>query len=209
MEAPIRILLVDDHDILRKGLRYLLGAHPQYQVVGEASEGITAVQMAEELKPDVILMDLEMPFKSGSEATAEILRSNPEIHILALTSFVDDSKVIPAAQAGVCGYVTKTSSPDELFLAIQQVYHGGTYFPATIIQQLANQKDVISLTNTLTKRELEVLTLVSEGLSNKDIASQLHLSPKTIEIYVSRLMNKLHLENRTQIALFARNAGLG
>jgi NarL family two-component system response regulator LiaR len=204
MEMPIRILIVDDHDILRKGLSYLFGAQPDILVIGEAANGVEAIHQAVALNPDVILMDLEMPGKDGVEAAREILHQNPRSRILVLTSFSDNRRISAIIQAGALGYITKTSSPEELLRAIRQIYRGETYFPSEIISKLVDRENLLDLIDTLTHREHDVLLLIGKGLSNKEIAENLFLSEKTIETYVTNILRKLRLENRTQAALFVQ-----
>jgi DNA-binding NarL/FixJ family response regulator len=208
MNKPVRILIVDDHEILRKGLSALFKSRKGYQVVAEAANGFEAVEQTALVLPDVILMDLIMPLKNGVEATKEIRLKFPSIAILALTSFDDDRNTLAAIRAGVNGYVLKTSSPDELLNAIQLVRQGGTYFPEKIFKQITRENDQNVQFELLTARELDVLRLLGKGYSNKEVATNLNLTLKTIEVHVSSILNKLNLENRTQAALFARDRGL-
>jgi NarL family two-component system response regulator LiaR len=208
----IRILIADDHAVVREGLRTLIGSEPDLRLVGEATDGEEAVQQAQSLRPDVILMDLLMPRKDGLEAIAEITEENPEARILVLTSFADDDKVFPAIKAGALGYVLKDSLPDQLLQAIHDVAQGVSSLHPTIalklIREINQPSDLPPVVDPLTKREVDVLKLVAQGLSNQQIAERLIISEWTVRKHVHNILDKLHLANRTQAALYALREGL-
>jgi NarL family two-component system response regulator LiaR len=212
MTETIRILIADDHAIVREGLRWLIDTEPGIELVGEAADGVEAVLKARSLQPDVILLDLVMPRKDGIEAIAEIKRENPEARILVLTSFAEDDKVFPAIQAGALGYLLKDSSPQELLKAIREVYQGESSLHPTIARKLIGElnrpSDLPATEEPLTEREVEVLSLVARGLSNQEIAERLVVSERTVRSHVSNILGKLHLANRTQAALYAVREGL-
>ena len=212
MTETIRILIADDHAIVREGLRALIDTKPDMELVGEAADGVEAVLKARSLQPDVILLDLVMPRKDGIEAIGEIKRENPEARILVLTSFAEDEKVFPAIQAGALGYLLKDSSPQELLKAIREVYRGeSSLHPAIarkLIRELNRPSDLPATEEPLTEREVEVLILVARGLSNQEIAERLVVSERTVRTHVSNILGKLHLANRTQAALYAVREGL-
>ena len=208
----IRVLIVDDHGIVRKGIRALLSEADGFEVVGEAGNGQEAVLRAEESSPDVILMDLLMPGMDGIEATRQIASRQPGARILVLTSFAADNKVFPAIKAGALGYLLKDSSPDELVRAIRQVHRGEPSLHPTIarklLQEIARPVDLQPAPETLTAREMEVLGLIAQGLSNQEIADRISVSEPTVRAHVSRILGKLHLASRTQAALYAVREGL-
>jgi NarL family two-component system response regulator LiaR len=212
MTETIRILIADDHAIVREGLRALIAAKPDMELVGEAADGVEAVLKARSLQPDVVLMDLVMPRKDGIEAIGEIKRENPEARILVLTSFAEDDKVFPAIKAGALGYLLKDSSPQELLQAIREVYRGESSLHPTIarklVRELSQPSDLPATEEPLTEREVEVLSLVARGLSNQEIADRLVVSERTVRTHVSNILDKLHLANRTQAALYAVREGL-
>jgi NarL family two-component system response regulator LiaR len=212
MTETIRILIADDHAIVREGLRALIGTKPDMELVGEAADGVEAVLKSRSLRPDVILLDLVMPRKDGIEAIGEIKRENPKARILVLTSFAEDEKVFPAIRAGALGYLLKDSSPQELLQAIREVYRGeSSLHPAIarkLIRELNRPSDLPATEEPLTEREVEVLILVARGLSNQEIAERLVVSERTVRTHVSNILGKLHLANRTQAALYAVREGL-
>jgi len=211
-DSRVRVLIVDDHVIVRKGIRALLSEADGFEVVGEASDGQEAVARAEECNPDVILMDLLMPVMGGIEATRQITSRQPKARILVLTSFAADNKVFPAIKAGAAGYLLKDSSPDELVRAIRQVHRGEPSLHPTIarklLQEIARPIDLQPAPEALTAREMEVLRSIAQGLSNQEIADQLMVSEPTVRAHVSRVLGKLHLASRTQAALYAVREGL-
>ncbi|HQY93297.1 MAG: response regulator transcription factor [Caldilinea sp.] len=208
----IRVMIVDDHAIVRKGIRALLTESGDFEIVAEAANGQEAVQRAEEAQPDVILMDLLMPGMDGIEATRQITSSQPKTRLLVLTSFAADNKLFPAIKAGALGYLLKDSSPEELLRAIRQVHRGEPALHPTIarklLQEIAHPADVEPAPEALTARELDVLRLIAQGLSNQEIADELVVSEATVRAHVSRILGKLHLASRTQAALYAVREGL-
>jgi NarL family two-component system response regulator LiaR len=210
--GAIRVLIVDDHAIVRKGICALLATEPGVHVVGEAHDGQEAIAQAERLEPDVVLMDLVMPGTDGLEATRRITARQPAVRVLVLTSFDGDDKVFPAIRAGALGYVLKDSGPGELVEAIEQVHRGESWLHPTIarklLQVMAGADDADGVADTLTNRELEVLRLVAAGWSNRTIAGQLIISEATVRTHVSNILGKLNLCSRTQAALYALRQGL-
>jgi NarL family two-component system response regulator LiaR len=210
--TTIRVLLADDHAIVRKGIRALLATEEDIDVIGEAADGADAIELARTLQPDVILMDLMMPKIDGIEATRQITASPSGAHILVLTSFAADDKVFPAIKAGALGYLLKDSGPDELIRAIHQVQRGEPSLEPSIarkvLQELLHPPKTAPTTDTLTERELAVLRLIAQGKSNRDIAQQLVITEMTVRTHVSNVLGKLHLASRTQAALFALKEGL-
>lgn len=201
---PIRVLIADDHAVVREGLVALIDSLPDIEVVGDASSGVEVIELAQTLQPDVILMDLVMPLKDGISAAKEILQAHPHIRILVLTSFSDDARVLQAIEAGARGYLLKDSSSRELIQAIRSVVAGNLVLRPSIALKLARtqQADDPS-TEALTERERDVLALLVEGLANAEIAARLGLSERTVTTHVSRILRKLRVENRTQAALYA------
>ena len=212
MSQAIRVLIVDDHTIVRKGIRALLAEIAGIGVVGEADNGQEAVTQAETLHPDVILMDLDMPKLDGIEATRQIKASQAESRILVMTSFAADDKVFPAIKAGALGYLLKESAPEDLVQAIHQIHRGESSLHPTIarkvLQEITHPSDRPPTPNPLTEREDEVLRLVAQGLSNQEIARKLNISDPTVRTHVSNIMSKLHLATRIQAALYALREGL-
>jgi NarL family two-component system response regulator LiaR len=212
MNDLIQILIADDHEIVRQGLKTLISTCPDMKVVGEAANGIEAVDKARQLQPDVILLDMLMPHKNGLEAIAEIKEDNPAARILVLTSFAEDEQILSAIKSGAMGYLLKDSSPQELLLAIQAVYRGESSLHPSVARRLVNEfsrpPSDQTLRNPLTEREIEVLKLVAEGLSNQEISDILHVSERTVGKHVGSILDKLQLPNRTQAALYALRQGL-
>ncbi len=212
MTSSIRVLLVDDHAILRKGIRALLSTEPDIEVVGEAGDGQEALTQAEALRPDVILMDLVMPNLDGIEATRQVVARQPGARVLVLTSFVADDKVFPAIKAGALGYILKDTGPDELVRAIRQVHRGEPTLEPEIARkllfELAHPPKQPPTQHPLTGRELDVLRLIAQGKGNREIAEELVLSETTVRTHVSNILGKLHLASRTQAALYALKEGL-
>jgi NarL family two-component system response regulator LiaR len=190
----------------------LISTEPGIEVVGEAADGREAVVGVRSLRPDVILLDLVMPHKSGIEAISEITQESPEARIIVLTSFADDDKVFPAIKAGALGYLLKDSSPQELLQTIRHVYRGEPSLDPTIalklIRELKRPTDLSPTVESLTEREMEVLSLVARGLTNQEIAGGLSISERTVRTHVGNILGKLHLANRTQAALYALRKGL-
>ena len=212
MTSAIRVLVADDHAIVRKGIRALLATEPDIEMVGEAENGQEAVTEAERLQPDVILMDLVMPEMDGIEAIRRITARQPEARILVLTSFAADDKVFPAIKAGALGYLLKDTDPEELVPAIRRVYRGESSLHPTIarklLQELSQPSERRPTPEPLTGREVEVLRLVARGRSNREIADQLVISEATVRTHVSNILGKLHLASRTQAVLYALQEGL-
>jgi NarL family two-component system response regulator LiaR len=212
MGQKIRILIADDHAIVREGLRALIATEPDLELVGEATDGIQAVSKAQTLKPDVILLDLMMPRLDGVEAINEIKKSWQEARILVLTSFSDDEKVFSAIRSGALGYLLKDSSPSDLLQAISTVANGEGFLSPAIASKVMreiNQPPKLPPTrDPLTEREVEILQLVAQGLTNDGIAEKLVVSERTVRTHVSNILAKLQLANRTQAALYALKEGL-
>jgi NarL family two-component system response regulator LiaR len=213
-ERPIRVLLVDDHAVVRKGLRALLEREPGIEVAGEAENGERAVQLAERLRPDVVLMDLEMPVLNGIEATRRISERDPEARIVVLTSHAAEEDVFPALKAGAQGYLLKHSPPDDVLRAIHRAHEGETVLHPTIARMML--QDLRRPTrpaqpptaDPLSERELEVLRLIARGMSNQEIADDLVVGEATVRSHVSAILRKLQLASRTQAALYALREGL-
>jgi NarL family two-component system response regulator LiaR len=212
MNKPIRIFVADDHDIVRKGLRTLINSETEMELIGEASDGVEAVLKVRSLKPDVILMDLVMPRQGGVESIIEIKKENPDARILVLTSFAEEDKVFSAIKAGALGYLLKDSSSDQLVQAIHDVHRGESSLHPTIalklIREISQPVDLPLTEEPLTERELEVLRLVAQGLTNQEIADTLFISEKTVGNHIGSILSKLHLANRTQAALYALRKGI-
>jgi len=212
MSDAIRVYVTDDHPIVRRGIKQLLGTEAGIEVVGEATNGREAIADMDQLKPDIVLMDLVMPVIDGIEAIRQIKAAHPEIQILVLTSFATDDKVFPAIKAGALGYLIKDTGPDELLRAIRQVYDGQLTLHPSIAQKLLKELSLTSeqppSPDPLTEREVEVLKLIARGLSNQEIADTLVVSIATVYTHVSKILDKLHLASRTQAALYALREGL-
>jgi two-component system, NarL family, response regulator LiaR len=209
--APLRVLIADDHAIVRLGLRALIATESGMEVVGEAVDGTDAVRKARSLRPDVIVLDLVMPRKDGIQATAEITREDPGARILVLTSFAEEDKLVPAFKAGAAGYLLKDSAPQDLLQAIRDVAQGASSLHPQIAHKLirelrrpAERPAAVPLTD----REREVLRLVAQGLSNEAMARALGVGERTVRSHISHILGKLHLANRTQLALYALREGL-
>jgi NarL family two-component system response regulator LiaR len=208
----INILIADDHAIVREGLRALIQAEPGMALAGEAADGLEAIKLAREVAPDVILLDLIMPRMGGIEAIEQIRRENERARILVLTSFAEDDKVYAAVKAGAMGYLLKDASPGELLRAIRDVDQGDFSMRPAIAHKLMREiqkpPEMPPTEEPLTGREVEVLTLIAQGLANQEIADQLVISERTVRTHVSNILGKLHLANRTQAALYAIREGL-
>lgn len=213
--VPTRVLIADDHSLFRFGLRAMLGSAPDLQVVGEAATGEEVVALASELRPGVILMDVQMPGLNGIEATRRILKDDPEVGIVVLTMFEDDNSVFAAMRAGALGYVLKNADKEEVLKVMRAAADGEAHFGPEIARRFAGffsaPKPAVpsEAFSELTTREAEVLDLVARGMSNTDIARRLHLSPKTVRNNVSNVFLKLGVADRPQAIVRAREAGLG
>jgi NarL family two-component system response regulator LiaR len=208
----IRVLIVDDHAVVRQGLRTFLELQADIEVIGEASDGLEAVAQAQRFLPDVVLMDLVMPQMDGIEATRQIRALSPSTKVVVLTSFAEDQKVFPSIKAGAFGYLLKNVTPADLIKAIRATHEGEPQLNAEIARKLMQEFSTRTsepVSDELTQREMEVLHLVSRGLSNREIARELVLSEKTVKTHVSNILSKLHLADRTQAAIYALKEGLG
>jgi two-component system, NarL family, response regulator LiaR len=210
--SPIRVLVVDDHAIIRKGIRAVLEIVPDIEMVGEAEDGLQAVQLDRELHPDVILMDLMMPEMDGIACIRQIKDQRSAARILVLTNFAGEEMIFPAIKAGAMGYHLKDSSPETLIEAIRQVNQGVASLHPSIAKKLLEELQHVDKQplseEPLTQREVEVLRLIAQGYENKDIAEKLVISEATVRTHVSNILGKLHLASRTQAALFALREGL-
>jgi len=210
----IKVLIADDHQVVRQGLRTFLELQDDILVIGEAGDGLAAVEMAQQLHPDVILMDLVMPRLDGISATRQVKSSDVDIKVIALTSFTEDDKIFPAIQAGASSYLLKDISPDNLVEAIRAAYHGEARLHPEIarrlMQQVSQQSSPSreSQVDDITEREHEVIRLVAKGRSNHDIAQELVISEKTVKTHISNILSKLNLQDRTQLAIYAIKKGL-
>jgi len=210
---PIRILIADDHVIVREGLTSLIGLQEDMEIVGEAANGVEAVAMARDVEPDLVLMDMAMPRKDGLTAITEIKQSHPAIQVLVLTSFADDQRVFPAIKAGALGYLLKDTPRKQLLQAIVDVSEGrASLHPQIAIKMMGeiNQppEDLPPTEVPLTGREMDTLRLVAQGMSNQEISEQLDLSTHTVARHINNILGKLHLANRTQAALYALRQGI-
>ena len=212
MTGMIRVLVADDHPVLREGLRALFATTPDMQLVGDASNGAEAVELARAVKPDVILLDLVMPHEDGIEVITAVKRENPDARILVLTSFAEDDKVFAVIRQGVSGFQLKDVLPGDLLQAIRTVAAGQSslhpLIARKVLQQLSAGPRPAPARPALTDRELEVLNLVAQALDTEEIAERLSVSPRTVRTHISNLLGKLNLANRTQLALYALNEGL-
>ena len=210
----IKVLIVDDHQVVRQGLRTFLELQEDVLVVGEAGDGETAVDMVRRLNPNVVLMDLVMPRLDGISATRQVKSLGTGVKVIALTSFTEDDKVFPAIQAGASSYLLKDVSPDDLVEAIRAVHRGEARLHPDIarklMEQVVQQASPLrqSQFEDLTEREHEVINLVAKGRSNQEIANELVISEKTVKTHVSNILGKLQLEDRTQLAIYAIKKGL-
>jgi len=210
-DDAIRVLITDDHTVVRKGLSALISTEPGMDVVGEASDGEEAVFKSRTLKPDVILMDLVMPRKDGLAAIMDIKSEQPNAKILVLTSLSDDERIMAALKAGALGYLLKDASPDELLKAIRDVNRGESHLHPSVAQKVIHSlrdPQPSKEGEVLTSRENEILKLVAKGFPNQQIAKELSISERTVRTHVSNILRKLHLPNRTQAALYALREGL-
>ena len=205
---PIKILVVDDHSVVRQGLRMFLSLDPELEVIGEASNGQEAIEMVKKLQPDVVLMDLLMPVMDGITATQQIRQEYPDSEVIALTSVLEDASVVNAVRAGAIGYLLKDTQADELCRAIKAAAAGQVQLSPRAAERLMREIRAPESPEKLTDRETEVLRLVALGKANKEIASAMHISETTVKTYVSNILMKLGVPSRTQAALYAVRIGL-
>jgi two-component system, NarL family, response regulator LiaR len=203
-----RVLITDDHGVVRQGLRMFLSLDPDFEVVGEASNGEEALAMARDLGPDVVLMDLLMPVMDGISATEKIRAELPEVEVIALTSVLEDASVTGAVRAGAIGYLLKDTDSEELSRAIKAAAEGRVHLAPEAAARLMREVRAPDSPEALTDREAEVLRLLAHGKANKQIASSLYVSEKTVKAHVSSILRKLGVQSRTQAALYAVRAGL-
>jgi NarL family two-component system response regulator LiaR len=213
MPDKISLLLTDDHALVRQGIRAFLELQPDLEVIGEADSGENAARMAAELAPDVVLMDLVMPGIGGVEATRQVKQVSPHSQVIVLTSYHEDEYIFPALRAGALSYVLKDIGPEELADVVRKAARGESVLhprvAARVVQELRGTRtDIPNLFTELSERELDVLRLIADGLSNADIAKKLIISEKTVKGHVSNILGKLHMLDRTQAAVFAWRQGL-
>jgi two-component system, NarL family, response regulator LiaR len=212
MTEKIHLLIADDHAVLRDSLMALMETKPDIQVVGQAANGAEAIEKTKSLSPDVVLLDLVMPHMDGLKAITEIHKFSPSTRILVLTSFSEDDKVFTAIREGALGYLLKDATAEELLGAIRAVYRGESSLAPVIarkvLQEFSQPKPAADTEDALTERELDVLKCLAQGHSNQQIASQLSLSERTVHSHVSSILHKLHVRNRTQAALYAKQKKL-
>jgi NarL family two-component system response regulator LiaR len=210
---PITVLLVDDHRLVRQGVRAFLETQPDISVVGEADSGETAVTLAAQHAPDVVLMDLIMPGMDGVEATRQVKRASPRTQVIVLTSYHQDEHIFPAIRAGALSYILKDVGPEELADGVRKAAVGEAVLhprvAARVVQELHGaRRDAVNPFTELSEREMETLKLIAEGLSNSDIAERMSISEKTVKSHVSNILSKLHLADRTQAAVYAWREGV-
>lgn len=207
----IRVLFVDDHEMVRIGISAYLSTQEDIEIIGEADNGKDGVDMALELKPDVILMDLVMDGMDGIEATRQIIQAWPEAKILIVTSFIDDEKVYPALEAGATSYLLKTSKAEHIAEAIRKTYAGESVLEKEVTNKMMQNlrtNHAVALHESLTNREKEILLLIAEGKTNQEIADELFIALKTVKVHVSNILSKLEVQDRTQAAVYAHQHDL-
>jgi two-component system, NarL family, response regulator LiaR len=212
MEAAIKVLLVDDHEMVRIGLAAVLGTEDQIEVVGEASNGLEGIHLAQEYKPDVVLMDLVMDGMDGIETTRKLLQLHPDCKVIVLTSYLDDEKMYPVIEAGAFSYLLKTSRASEIAQAIRAAARGQSILESQVAAKMMNRfrqpKPEAAPHEELTEREMEVLRLIAKGKSNQEVADDLFIGVKTVKFHVTNILAKLGVEDRTQAAIYAFKNGL-
>ncbi|MCO4338631.1 response regulator transcription factor [Staphylococcus agnetis] len=205
----IKVLFVDDHEMVRIGISSYLSTQPDIEVVGEGASGKEAISKAHELKPDLILMDLVMTDMDGVEATTQIKKELPRIKVVMLTSYIEDKEVYRALDAGVDSYILKTTSAKDIAEAICKTFQGESVFEAEVLVKMRNRmRQRAELYELLTEREMEILLLISKGFSNQEIASASHITIKTVKTHVSNILSKLEVQDRTQAVIYAFQHGL-
>ncbi len=211
-ETTIKVLLVDDHEMVRIGLAAVLSTEDEIEVVGEASSGQEGIRLALEYKPDVVLMDLVMEGMDGIETTRRLLQQHPDCKVIVLTSFIDDEKIYPVIEAGAFSYLLKTSRAAEIAQAIRSAVKGQSVLESQVASKLMNRfrqpKAAVQPHEELTEREMEVLRLIASGKSNQDVADELFIGVKTVKFHVTNILAKLGVEDRTQAAIYAFKHGL-
>ncbi|MDE0140387.1 MAG: response regulator transcription factor [Caldilineaceae bacterium SB0670_bin_27] len=217
MSEKIRVMLVDDQQLFREGMAILINATDDLIVVGEAGNGLEAIVLYAELRPDVVLMDVQMPEMNGIEATRRILAMDPEAKLLVLTTFDNDEYIFEGMRAGAVGYILKAMSSEELAKAVRVAHQGDVWIEVSVARKLVNElariplssdNDTSSLVEPLNEREQEVLNLIAKGLKNREIATELHLAEGTVKNYVTSLMRKMYVEDRVQVVVRAKMLGL-
>lgn len=213
MAEKIQIVIADDHPIVRRGLRTVIRTQSDMELVGEAEDGALALQLVTELQPDIVIMDLQMPVMDGMTAIRQLNRPGVKTRVLVLTSFPDDEHVVSAIKAGATGFLLKDSSPKDLLDSIRRVHNGESALHPSIamkvLMEIKNPSRADPMTEPLTPRELQVLSLLALGMTNAEIGEQLSVSTRTVSTHVRAILDKLHLNNRTQAALFAQGKGMG
>lgn len=207
----INVLIADDHEMVRIGVSAYLSAQPDMTVVGEAENGAKAVELALQLRPDIILMDNVMPVMTGAEATAQIIQKWPEAKIMMVTSFLDDDKVYPALEAGAISYILKTSNAKQIAEAIRKTMKGETVLEPEVTTKMISKMrsgTATALHDQLTDRESEILLLIAQGKTNQEIADELYIALKTVKTHVSNILGKLEVQDRTQAVVYAFQNGL-
>jgi len=209
-QGTIKVLIVDDHEMVRLGLSAYLQTEPDITVIGEAENGLAAVEFCRTASPDVILMDLVMESMDGIEASKQILAIKPQAKIIVLTSYIDETRILPALEAGATSYLLKTAKADEIVRAIRGAVKNESIIEPTVAAQMLKsmRRHEPKLHDTLTERELEVLKLIGRGKSNREIAEELFIGIKTVKTHVSNILSKLQVEDRTQAAIYANRHGL-
>jgi len=212
MESAIKVLLVDDHEMVRIGLAAVLGTEEGIEVVGEASNGQEGIRLAQEYKPDVVLMDLVMEGMDGVETTRKLMKLMPDIKVIVLTSYLDDEKLYPVIEAGAFSYLLKTSRASEIAQAIRAAVKGQSVLEQQVAAKMMNRlrqpKQAAEPHHDLTEREMEVLRLIAAGKSNQEVADELFIGIKTVKFHVTNILAKLGVEDRTQAAIYAFKHGL-